>query len=173
MSRPPWDMGLGFGGRQIAIIDDEKESLLSSAFFRIGTPEGSADFSELLGISSEVEQSEYMEAGPGGAMFSRHPGRTKPPTVTLKRGMKTGFSTMWIWSWHKLARMSAPGMLRDCVLMLYGPNDDPSGPGRMAYMLMNAFPTKVELAGMKMGGTEVVVQTLTLQCDDMFDPNVA
>ena len=161
-----------FGGRQIAIPSDTKEAVLTSAFFRIGTPEGSADFSELIGISSEVEQTEYMEAGPVGAMFSRHPGRTKPPTVTLKRGMRTGLSTLWIWSWHKMARMSAPGGQRDCALMLYGPNDDPNGPGRMTYMLMNAFPTKVELTGMKMGGTEVVVQTLTLQCEDIFDPNV-
>jgi phage tail-like protein len=160
-------------GRQLAIPADSKSRLLTSAFFRIATPEGSADFSDLQGISSEVEQTEYMETGPMGALFSRHPGRSKPPTVTLKRGMKTGLSTLWIWSWHKLARMSAPGMLRDCALMLYGPDDDPAGPGRMAYMLMNAFPTKIELAGMKMGGTEVVVQTLTLQCDDLFDPNLA
>lgn len=165
-------MSVPLGGRQLSITADEKASLLSSAYFRIGTAEGSADFSELIGITSEMEQAEYMEAGPAGALFSRHPGRTRPPAVTLKRGMKTGFSTTWIWAWHKQARMASPLAQRDCVLMLYAPDDDPSGPGRMAFMLMNAFPTKVELSGMKMGGTEVVVQTLTLQCDDIFDPNV-
>jgi phage tail-like protein len=160
-------------GRQMAMAPDSKEKLLTSAFFRIETMEGSADFSDLAGITSEVEQTEYMETGPVGPLFSRHPGRSKPPTVVLKRGMKTGTGTTWIWTWHKLARMGAPGMLRDTALLLYGPQDDPGGAPRVIYMLMNAFPTKLELAGMKMGGTEVVVQTLTLQCDDIFDPNAA
>ena len=158
-------------GRQIAIDRDAKGNVLSSAFFRIATVQGSADFSDLAGITSELEQTEYMEAGPIGALFSRHPGRTKPPTVVLKRGMTNGFGTMWIWTWHKMARMSMPTGQRDCALMLYGPNDDPAGPGSLTYMLMNAFPTKMELAGMKLGGTEVVMQTLTLQCEDIFDPN--
>ena len=55
--------------------------------------------------------------------------------------------------------------------MIFAAGDDPNGVPRMGYMLINAFPAKVELSGMKMGGTEVVVQTLTLQCDDIFDPN--
>lgn len=160
-------------GRQMGMAVDSKEKILTSAFFRIQTMEGSADFSDLAGITSEVEQTEYMETGPLGALFSRHPGRSKPPTVVLKRGMKTGMGTLWIWSWHKLARMGAVGMLRDTALILYGPQDDPGGVGRMTYMLVNAFPTKLELSGMKMGGTEVIVQTLTLQCDDIFDPNAA
>jgi phage tail-like protein len=160
-------------GRQMAMAPDSKEKILTSAFFRIETIEGSADFSDLIGITSEIEQTEYMEAGPVGALFSRHPGRSKPPTVTLKRGMKTGTGTLWIWTWHKLARSGAPGMLRDTALMLYGPQDDPGGLPRMMYMLMNAFPTKLEVGGMKMGATEIVVQTLTIQCDDIFDPNAA
>jgi phage tail-like protein len=162
-----------WSGRQTSMPPDSKEEVLSSTFFRIWTVEGSADFSELAGISSEVEQTEYMEAGPVGALFSRHPGRTKPPTVTLRRALRTGLSTAWVWTWHKLARMAAPGMHRDCALLLYGPDDDPGGPGRMTYMLMNAFPTKLEITGMKMGATEVVIQTLTIQCDDIFDPNAA
>jgi phage tail-like protein len=156
-------------GRQLAIPADKKGEVLTSAFFRITTMEGSADFSELAGISSEVEQTEYMEAGPVGSIFSRHPGRTKPPTVTLKRAMKSGLGTTWIWTWHKLARMSAPGMHRDCTLMLFSAGDDPDGVGRMNYILINAFPAKVELAGMKAGATEIVVQTVALQCDDIVD----
>jgi phage tail-like protein len=110
-----------------------------------------------------------MEAGPVGSIFSRHPGRTKPPTVTLKRAMRMGLSTTWIWTWHKLARMSAPGMHRDCTLMVYGGGDDPDGIGRMTYILINAFPAKVELSGLKAGATEIVFQTVVLQCDDIVD----
>lgn len=158
-------------GRQLALTPDLKASMLTSAFFRIWTVEGSADFAELGGISSEVEQTEYMEAGPVGALFSRHAGRSKPPTVVLKRAMRTGPSSTWIWTWHQSARHSLPTMYRDCSLSLFGPGDDPSGPGRMTYLLMNALPTKVELGGVKAGGTEVIVQTVTLQCEDLIDPN--
>lgn len=158
-------------GRQLALTPDFKESMLTSAVFRIWTVEGSADFAELGGISSEVEQTEYMEAGPVGALFSRHAGRSKPPTVVLKRAMRTGPSSTWIWTWHQFARQSLPSMYRDCSLSLYGPGDDPSGPGRMTYLLMNALPTKVEIGGVKAGGTEVIVQTVTLQCEDLIDPN--
>jgi hypothetical protein len=52
--------------------------------------------------------------------------------------------------------------------MLYGAGDDPGGAAKMTYMLVNAFPTKVDIAGMKAGGTEVVLQTVTLQCDEII-----
>jgi phage tail-like protein len=156
-------------GRQLAIPADRKGDLLYSTFFRIVTMEGTADFSELNGITSEVEHTEYMEAGPVGSLFSRHAGRTKAPTVSLKRAMRTGLSTTWIWTWHKLARMTMPGMLRDCTLMVYGAGDDPDGIGRMTYVLVNSFPAKVELTGMKAGATELILQSVTLQCDDIID----
>jgi phage tail-like protein len=158
-------------GRQFSITPDQKERILSSATFRIWTVEGSADFAELAGITSEVEQTEYMEAGPVGALFSRHAGRTKPPTVTLRRAMRTGPSTTWLWTWHQFARQSLPTMHRDCSLTLFGPGDSTSGSGRMTYLMMNAIPTKIEIAGVKAGASEVVVQTVTLQCDELIDPN--
>ena len=158
-------------GRQLPIDPTAKEQVLTSAVFRIWTVEGSADFAELAGINSEVEQTEYMEAGPAGALFSRHPGRSKPPTVTLRRALRTGPSTTWLWSWHQLARQSLPAMYRDCSLTLFGPGDDLSGTGKVTYLLMNAFAARVEIAGMKAGGSEIVFQTVTLQCDDLLDPN--
>src|SRR3954454_14940307 len=118
-------------GRQTSLSPGQKASFLYSAVFRLWTVQGSADFSELAGISSEVEQTEYMEAGPIGALFSRHAGRSKPPTVTLRRAMRTGSSTTWLWTWHQFARQSLPTMHRDCFLTLFGPGDSTSGSGRM------------------------------------------
>jgi phage tail-like protein len=160
-------------GRQLPLQPEARQQFLSCAVFRIWTPEGSADFAELGGISSEVEQTEYMEAGPVGALFSRHAGRAKPPMVTLRRAMRTGSSSTWLWTWHQAARQSLPTMWRDCSLTLFGPGDDPSGAGKMTYLLMNAMPTKLELGGVKAGGSEVIVQTVTLQCDELIDPNIA
>ena len=160
-------------GRQLPATVEDKEQVLFSAFFRIWTVEGSAFFAELAGITSEVEQTEYMEAGPIGAIFSRHAGRSKPPTVTLKRGLRLGPSTTWLWTWHGFARQSLPAMHRDCHLTLFGPGDSPTGTGRATDLRMHAFPSKVEIAGVKTGATEVVFQTVTLQCDDLIDPNAS
>lgn len=156
-------------GRQLAMDPADKATLLTCAFFRLWCAEGSIDFSDLQGITTEVEHHEYSEAGLLGPMYSRHIGRRKPPTITLKRAMRHGLSTTWVWTWHQLACRSLPGMHRDCVLMLYGPDDDPTMPAITNYMLMNAFPSRIELAGAKAGGTEIIYQTVTVQCDDMVD----
>jgi phage tail-like protein len=150
-------------GRQQAIKADDRSSTLTSATFVIESGGQKAMFSELGGISSEVEQAEYMEAGPRGPQFGRFIGRAKPPTVTLKRSMtKGGSSTRWIWLWHATARKMSSEAYRDCTLQLFGAGS--TDPAR-TYHLTNAIPTKVEIAGMKAGGTEVVLQTLTLMCD--------
>ena len=126
----------------------------------------SALFSELAGISSEVEQVEYMESGLRGPVFGRFLGRAKPPTITLKRSVNHGPSTKWIWAWHSLARTLAPEAYKPTTLKLFAAG---AGGGRLikTYLLLNAVPTKVEINGMKAGATEVVLQTLTLMCDSI------
>lgn len=154
-------------GRQGTLPPDARTSILSTATFKISCEGGgSAVFSELGGISSEVEQAEYMEAGEKGPVFGRFIGRAKPPTVTLKRSMSTGSDTTWIWAWHALARTGVPAAYRDTQLALI-----PAGQSTpvKTYTLSNAIPTKVEIAGMKAGGTEVVIQTVTLMCDEIVE----
>ena len=150
-------------GRQQAIPNTDRDATLTSATFMVSCEGKDAVFSELGGISSEVEQAEYMEAGPKGPSFGRFIGRAKPPTVTLKRSMtKTGATTTWIWLWHGEARQLKSSAYKDCSLKLFSAGSDQPV---KTYYLTNAIPTKVEIAGMKAGGTEVVLQTLTLMCD--------
>lgn len=150
-------------GRQGAIDQGERDNALMSATFLVMCEGKEALFSELGGISSELEQVEYMEAGKKGPVFGRFIGRAKPPTVSLKRSMtREGESTKWIWLWHAEARTGASGAYKDVMLHLYGAGSpDPV----RKYALTNAIPTKVELGGMKAGATEVVLQTLTMMCD--------
>ncbi len=156
-------------GRQNPLGNDVRDQTLTSAVFKITTDKGDAMFSELAGISSEVEQVEYMEAGIKGPVFGRFIGRAKPPTVSLKRAMSTNKDTTWIWEWHAMARTGNSAAYRMCTLGLYAAGTSPEGSATKAYMLINAFPTKVEIAGMKAGGTEVVMQTVTLQCDEITE----
>lgn len=163
-------------GRQKAIPAEERKNLITSATFvieQLATGK-SCIFSELAGITSEVEQAEYMEAGIQGPTFGRFLGKAKPPTVTLKRSMSSGSDTTWIWAWHAAARTGSPAAYLDTTLKLYSAgNYDPMKEQQepvKTYMLTNAVPTKVEIAGMKAGGTEVVLQTVTLQCDAIEEP---
>lgn len=154
-------------GRQGTLPPEARTSILSTATFKISCEGGgSAVFSELGGISSEVEQAEYMEAGEKGPVFGRFIGKAKPPTVTLKRSMSTGSDTTWIWAWHAMARTGVTKAYRDTQLALI-----PAGQSKpvKTYTLSNAIPTKVEIAGMKAGGTEVVIQTVTLMCDEIVE----
>jgi phage tail-like protein len=155
-------------GRQAAIPETVRKETLTSAVFKIDNSAGVAMFSELGGISSEIESADYMEAGEQGPVYGRFIGKAKPPTVTLKRAMSTGKDTTWIWEWHAMARTGDVKAYRDTTLGLYGAGSDP-GTATKSYMLIGAFPTKVEIAGMKAGGTEVVLQTVTLQCDEIIE----
>jgi phage tail-like protein len=153
-------------GRQQALDSKVRDTTLSSAVFKVENT-GSAMFSELAGISSEVELAEYMEVGEHGPMFGRFVGKAKPPTVSLKRSMSTGADTTWIWAWHALARRGAADAYRTTYLSLYGAGDMDNP--LKTYTLVNAVAAKVDIGGVKAGGTEVVIQTLTMQCDEIFE----
>lgn len=155
-------------GRQGALETSKKMSMFSSASFKIEAEGKIAVFSELGGISSEVEQIDYMEAGERGPMYGRFIGKAKPPIVVLKRALSMGPDTTWIWLWHTQARHGVAGAYKLTTLGLC-PADRPGEPVK-TYVLSNAFPAKVEIAGMKAGGTEVVIQTVTLYCDEILEP---
>ena len=156
-------------GRQSAMDSTKKSGLLTSAVFKISNPSITTTFSELAGINSEVEQAEYMEVGAKGSEFGRFFGKSKPPTITLKRAMSAGEESMKVWSWHAQARAGLATAYMDTTFELFAAGKDPSSDSAdLSYTLVNAFPTKVEVAGMKAGATEVILQTVTLQCDEII-----
>ena len=118
-----------------------------------------ATFSELSGIVSELELSEYWETSGDATQLNKLPGKFKPPTVALKRGM-TG--SLELWSWHESARKGTMAAARrSCSLIMYDPEGKPVG----KYWLEKAWPTKLELAGLKAGATEALMETVTLTCE--------
>jgi phage tail-like protein len=144
-------------------------AIISAAVFRLEVlGMEPINFAELVGISSEVENAEYMAAGTTGAIFSRHFGRAKPPTATLKRGLDQNGQ---LWLWHQMARGQLSAAYKNADLKLYGPGDDLNSPARLTYTLFNAWPSRVEVSGVKAGATEIVYQTVTLMCDDVLDLN--
>jgi phage tail-like protein len=120
-------------------------------------------FSELGGISSEVEVVEYIssDSKTGKIYHTKQFGKTKPPTVTLKRGLD-GDNT--IWAWHQMVLKGLDGARQSCTLELIGADGKP----KVSYWLSNAWPTKLDVGGMKAGASDTVIETVTFTCDEII-----
>jgi phage tail-like protein len=118
-------------------------------------------FSELGGITSEVEPVELLESTGDKLFLKKLPGKRKPPTVTLKRGKNRD---MGVFAWHQSVVEGQPAAARkNCTLTMYA--SDGSAVAR--YHLESAWPSKVEISGLKAGASEVLYETVTLMCDEI------
>jgi phage tail-like protein len=125
-----------------------------------------ATFSELSGINTEVESVEYISTGREGVVYTKQYGKTKPPTVTLKRGLDP---QTYMWAWHQMVLRGEPEARKTCSLQLFAAAQSPSsGQPIITYLLENAWPSKLEIGGMKAGATEVVNETVVLHCDQIL-----
>ena len=125
-----------------------------------------ATFSELSGINTEVEPVEYIATGRDGLVHTKQYGKTKPPQVTLKRGLDT---ETYMWAWHQAVLQGDPAARKTCSLQLFAASQSPkSGQPLITYVLENAWPSKLEISAMKAGATEVVAETVVLHCDQIL-----
>ena len=114
-----------------------------------------ASFAELSGIVTEVEPQDYLEQSNTEVMHRKLPGKLKPPTVILKRG--AGFER--IWAWHESVRTGdIAAAQKDCTLTVYNTEGKPVA----RYHLEKAWPSKIEIAGLKAGANEMLLETVTL-----------
>ena len=111
-----------------------------------------AGFSEVSGLSSEVEVIEYRE---GGDLFVRKlPGLKKFGNIVLKRGITKATD---LWDWHKNILNGVPDR-RDGVITLL----DDARVAQVRWVFSNAFPQKYEGPTLRGKGNEVAIETLTL-----------
>ncbi|HEX2037417.1 MAG TPA: hypothetical protein VHS99_24825 [Chloroflexota bacterium] len=78
----------------------------------------------------------------------------------------------WIWRWYQQARAGDLAAVRTITLELLGAGSDPAAAAphvTQRYTLLKAFPAKMELGGLKAGAGEVMLQIVTLQCDQILD----
>jgi phage tail-like protein len=118
-----------------------------------------ASFSELQGITSSVQPVDYLSSTDKEVVFRKLPGRLDPPTVVLKRGKD---NSMELWSWHEAVRFGKMDVARkSCSLVMYNSDGKPTA----RYHMENAWPSKLEISGMKAGANEVLMETVTLVCE--------
>jgi phage tail-like protein len=131
-----------------------------------GTTPKTWTFSELSNISMEVEPHEYIYTDSLGTItHTKQYGKTAPPKVTLKKPMDTD-RTLWLWH---LAVQAGNDMAKiDVALQVWNagsPDVKPMSPPLFQWNLQKAWPSKLEVAGMKAGGTETGVLTVTFACE--------
>lgn len=138
------------------------DSLVSAARFVITGDDGITDisFSELTGITSEVEVSEYMASNKMGVSLAKQFGRTKPAEVVLKRGVDQNLK---LWEWHQQVLAGDPLARKSVTLSLL----DSTGTIKQAYNLLNAWPAKLEIGNMKASNSEAAVATVKLVCEQI------
>lgn len=122
-------------------------------------------FSELAGINSQVAPAQYIYTGGKGQVnHTKQYGKTRPPTVTLKKPMDTDRS---LWAWHMAVQNGNLQARQDATLMVYSAGQPTRAGSRpaMEYVLQKAWPKKIEVSGMKAGRTDTAMITVTFACD--------
>jgi phage tail-like protein len=119
-----------------------------------------ASFDDLVGMTSEVEAIEYRTGGEKGPAFGRLAGKAKPPTVTLRRVMTYGLG---LFQWHQEARAGKPSAFRTVDLVMY--ND--AGKAVARWTFVNAWPSKIEVGGLKAGAKSILTESVTLTADEV------
>lgn len=117
------------------------------------------EFAELEELVSEVEVGEPMSST--GRVVQRRVGAPLQPTIVLKRNYR---ATADLWAWHQRARTGRPDARRDATLKIV-PAGNPNK--AVTYALVNAVPTRFEITGLKAGGSEAMMETVTLVCEDV------
>jgi phage tail-like protein len=111
-------------------------------------------FSEVDGLSGEIEVIEYREGADRVNTARKLPGLAKYPNVMLKRGI-TGRTDLF--EWWKSVR-DGQVQRRDVTITLLDEQRQPV----LRWLLRNAFPVKIEGPELNATGNEVAIETLEL-----------
>ena len=118
-----------------------------------------AAFSELQGITTQVDVVDFLQSSDKEVMLTKLPGKRTPPTVILKRGKN---NSMELWSWHEAVLNGDMAAARkSCSLVMYNSDGKPVA----RYHMENAWPAKIEIGGLKAGASEVLMESVTVVCE--------
>ena len=111
-------------------------------------------FSEVEGLSGEIEVIEYREGADRVNTARKLPGLAKYPNVMLKRGI-TGRTDLF--EWWKSVR-DGQVQRRNVTITLLDEQRQPV----LRWLLRNAWPVKIEGPALNATGNEVAIETLEL-----------
>jgi phage tail-like protein len=111
-------------------------------------------FSEVEGLSGEIEVIEYREGADRVNTARKLPGLAKYPNVSLKRGI-TGRTDLF--EWWKSVRDGQVQRRNVTITLL-----DEQRQAVLRWHLRDAFPVKIEGPSLNATGNEVAIETLEL-----------
>jgi phage tail-like protein len=116
-----------------------------------------ASFSELQGITTEVDVIEHIESTDEGVRVMKIPGVTRPKNeVKFKMAMGPNLEMN---SWMEAAQAGMMDQARkSCSLVMYDAENKPVA----RFYLENAWPTKCVLNPLRAGGNDVMQQEWSL-----------
>src|ERR1700678_3127493 len=125
-------------------------------------------FSELNGISSDVEPAANTSTGSTGTITHIGSyGTASPPTVTLTRAVD---GSTYTWTWHTAVLAGDPTARRTCTLAL----QDAGGQTLLTFVLENAWLSTMDITGEQSGESQLVMETDQFVCDSIaIQPNPA
>lgn len=118
-----------------------------------------AGFSEVTGLSLEVEVIDYREGADKSGVARKLPGRRKVGDITLKRGVTKSDELQ---SWIKNVMNGVTDRRNGSIVLL---DDDRTEVVRWHFI--EAFPTKWEGPDLNATGNEVAIESLTLACEGL------
>jgi phage tail-like protein len=118
---------------------------------------GSTDipFSEVSGLTQEVQLIEYRDGSSPDYSTVKMPGLHKYNNITMKRGILKGDNEFF--KWLNTVKLNTIDR-KDLTISLLNENHEPV----MTWKAHNAFPVKVEGPGLKSSGNEVAIESIEL-----------
>ena len=121
-------------------------------------------FSEVSGLTQEVQAIEYRDGAFPEYSSIKMPGLKKYSNITLKRGIVAADNEFFDWlNTVKLNKVER----RDLVVSLLNEEHEPV----MNWKVQNAFPVKVEGPGLKATGNEVAIESIELAHEGLMVQN--
>lgn len=128
---------------------------LPACHFMVDWGGSQVGFTEISGLSQEIEVIEYREGSSPEYMVSKMPGMVKFPNITLKRGISKGDNEFYMWmrtiSLNQVER-------RDIRISLLNELHEPV----RVWLVKNAWPCKISTSDLKADSSEVAIETIEL-----------
>lgn len=119
-----------------------------------------ASFSELARAAGRASTVDFMETAGGSFVLKLPVVRGVPLTFALSRP-RTGDTQMW--AWHEAALLGDMTAARKSAsLVIY---DYDGGKSVARYAMTKAWPSKIELGGLKAGSSGTLMETVTITCE--------
>jgi phage tail-like protein len=121
-----------------------------------------AQFQEVSGITSELDVIELKENTKDGKyILHKLPGNRKPPTITLKRAKNASTD---LWDWHQKVYQGKIGDARkNGSVVVHGYDNQEVS----RFNFINAWPSKVSTSALKAGSNEVLMEEVTIVCEEL------